>query len=181
MRYHLSIHNLHTTHLDQLDMIAKKYLKIWLNIPPRGATDCGIFHPYLLNVKQPSQLYLEGHAGNYMMMRMKGDYVVNAALDSQLERESRWSHKSSTIARCEQIVQQCVENDRFFIPTENNTFDLEHSRNIEIPKAKDAIKLSIKEDILKLWNSKIETLVFQGNFTKLLVEEKNAVTWQSII
>ena len=89
MRYHLSIHNLHTTQLDQLDMNVKKYLKIWLDIPARVATDKGMVHPYLLNVKQPSKLYLEGHMGNYTMMRMKGDQVVNTTLDSQLARESR--------------------------------------------------------------------------------------------
>ena len=100
MRYHFSIHNLHTTHLDQLDLIARKCFKMWLNIPARGATDAGIFHPYLLNViKQPSQLYLEGHISNYTLMRMKGDKVVNAALD----REPRWKQKSS-IYNC--AVQQ---------------------------------------------------------------------------
>ena len=51
---------------------------MWLNIPARGATDAGIFHPSLLNVKQMSQLYLQGHMGNYTLMRMKGDKVVNA-------------------------------------------------------------------------------------------------------
>jgi hypothetical protein len=162
-------------------MIAKKYLKKWLNIPARGATDTGIFHPYLLNVKQPSQLYLEGHMGNYTMMRMKGDKIVNAALDSQLERESRWTHKSSTITLCNTKLQDCITNDQFFIPTTENTFDLQYSREIETPKAKASIKLSIKEDILNLWNTRIQSLVAQGDFGKLLIEEQNAVTWQSII
>ena len=86
-----------------MDMLAKKYLKSWLNIPARGATDIGIFHPYMLNVKSPSQIYLEGHAGNFTLTRMKGDPTVNACLDSQLERESQWSRKSSTIVRCDQV------------------------------------------------------------------------------
>ena len=60
----------------------------------------GIFHPYMLNVKQPSQLYFEGDMGNYTMMRMKGNKLVNAALDSQLERESRLAQKSYTITLC---------------------------------------------------------------------------------
>ena len=95
MRYHLSVHDVHTTHLDKLDLTAKKYLKRWLNIPSHGASDIAIFHPYLLNVKAPSQLYMEG---NYSLMRIKGNQTVNHTLDSRLERESSWTHKSSTIA-----------------------------------------------------------------------------------
>ena len=45
MRYHLSVHDVHKTHLEKLDSIAKKYLKKGLNIPSHGATDIAIFHP----------------------------------------------------------------------------------------------------------------------------------------
>ena len=56
-----------------------------------------------------------------------------------------------------------------------------YSRSVDIQKAKEAIKLSISEDILNLWNTKVEALVAQGNFAQLLYEEKNVITWQSII
>ena len=137
----------------------------------------------MLNVKQPSQLYCEGDMGNYTMMRMKGDHdkLVNAALDSQLERESRWTQKSSTITLCNTKLQECNAKDQFFIPSPENTFDLQYSREIETPKAKESIKLSIKEDILNLWNTRIQSLVAQGDFGKLLIEEQNTVTWQSTI
>ena len=42
MRYHLSVHDIHKTHLDNLDDIARKYLKKWLNIPSHGASDISI-------------------------------------------------------------------------------------------------------------------------------------------
>ena len=88
LRYHLSVHSLHKTHLDSLDMLAKTYIKKWLGIPLRGVSDVAIFHPYMLKVKQPSTLYLEGQAGNHASMKLKGDSVVKAALDSQVTRES---------------------------------------------------------------------------------------------
>ena len=72
-------------------------LKSWLNIPSRGVTDLTFFHP--------SQLYFEGHAGNYVNSCLKGDKVVNVALDSALEREKEWSRKSSTIAKCDEIFK----------------------------------------------------------------------------
>ena len=46
---------------------------------------------------------------------------------------------------------------------------------------KKAVKRSIQEDILNKWNTKVEQLTLQGEFTKLLIEEQSSVTWQSII
>ena len=68
MRYHLSVHDIHKTHLDKLDNDARKYLKKWLSIPSQGASDIEVYHPYILNIKAPSQLYIVGHAGNYASM-----------------------------------------------------------------------------------------------------------------
>ncbi len=69
MRYHFSIHDQHNTHLDKLDALAKTYIKKWLHYPTRGVTDVGIFHPYLLNIKQPSQVYLESHTSNLALWK----------------------------------------------------------------------------------------------------------------
>ena len=181
LRYHFSVHNIHKTHLEKLDSLAKKFLKKWLNIPTRGATDIALFHPYLLNIKTPSHLYKEGHAGNYALMRVKGDSSVNLALDSRLEREQQWTNKSSTISESHELFSANIENDRFFVPTTSNTFDIEVSRSLEIPKAKAATKKSIKEEITNLWNEKVYSLTMQGEFAKLLIEEKENVTWQSVI
>ena len=79
------------------------------------------------------------------------------------------------------VLQKCVDNDEVFIPDTTNTFDIVQSRNIEIPKAKVAVKKSISEDILDIWNEKVQKLTMQGDFASLLIEEKCAVTWQSII
>ena len=113
----MSVHTIHTTHLDKIDMIAKSYLKKWLKIPARGVTDLTFFHPRLLDIKPPSQLYLEGHAGNYVNNRLKGDRVVNAALDLALEREKQWSRKSLTIVKCDEIFQEVAETNHIPDPT----------------------------------------------------------------
>ena len=76
------------------------FIKKWLGIPARGVTDVAIFHPYMLNVKQPSALYLEGHAGNHTSMKLKGDSVVKAALDSQVTRESQCTAVDQKIINC---------------------------------------------------------------------------------
>ena len=65
LRYFMSVHHIHKTHEDQLDNIAKKYLKKWYNIQKNGVTDTdiSIFHPYMLGIKTPSQVYKEAHTG----------------------------------------------------------------------------------------------------------------------
>ena len=88
---------------------------------------------------------------------------------------------SATISESHRIFSTNIENDRFFVPTSVNTFDVEVSRTIEIPKAKTATKKSIKDEVTNLWNEKVQSLTMQGEFTKLLIEEKENVTWQSVI
>ena len=140
LRYHLSVHTLHKTHLDSLGMLAKSFIKKWLGIPTRGVTAVAIFHPYKLNVKKPSALYLENHAGNHTIMRLKGDSVVKAAIDSQETRENEWTKKSSTAVTCDQMFATCVEKNQIFVPNSENTSNYESLMRHEIPKAKSAIK-----------------------------------------
>ena len=49
---------------------------------------------------------------------MKGDPVVQVALKSQLDRESQWKIKSSTICESERILDQAVSNGSIFMPSE---------------------------------------------------------------
>ena len=48
----------------------------------RQGTDVGIFDPYLLKVKQPSQIYKEGHTESLFLMKLKCDTIVNACIES---------------------------------------------------------------------------------------------------
>ena len=116
IRYYMSVHNIHNTHQEQLDSLARKYLKLWFKIQKHGVSDVSIFHPYMLAMKAPSQLYKEAHVGVYTMIRMKGDELVNHALDSKLERESRWTRKSSTVCQADKIYQDNIENQNIVIP-----------------------------------------------------------------
>ena len=176
MRYYMNVHFIHKTHMEQLDSIARKYLKIWLKIPTHGVTDASIFHPFMLSVKAPSQLYKETHASSYAMLRMKGDIVVNQALDSRLEREGTWTKKSSTVCQSDKIYQDNLANNKFVTPTT----ETQREKNTLISKAKKAMTLSVKEETLSLWNNKIKKLTLQGDFINLLIEEQSNVTWKSI-
>ena len=70
LRFHFSVHNIHQTHLDELDHLASTFLKRWLDIPSRGVTILGLFHPLLFGIKLPSQMYLEGHMSNFLNIKV---------------------------------------------------------------------------------------------------------------
>ena len=174
MRYHLSLHDLNKTHLDGLDKVARTFINKWLKYPTRGVTDVGIFHPYLLNVKQPSKLYYEGHASNMLLMTMNGDITVNKCMESKLERESQWKRKSSTAVISNSIVAQVVANAPRIPRSEGIRYKQSMAR------AKREVKKSVSEEIKDVWNQKVRKLTMQGDFTGLIIEEEQSVTWQSI-
>jgi hypothetical protein len=106
------------TYYPQLDMLANKYLNNWSGIPTRGCTNLSILHPYRIGIKTSLQLYMEGHAGNYMICKVKADHQVNFALESQLARESQWVGKFSNVVKCHKIDEKVFEN--MMIPTQEN-------------------------------------------------------------
>ena len=129
MRYFLSVHQLHKTQMEKLDDTSRKYIKKWLGIQKHGVSDAAIFHPFMLKTKMPSQLYLEAHAGNYAMIRSKGDKVVNHASDSRIERESAWKKKFSTVTHVQRLWQENIDQNSFSTPHDSETqYDI--SKNI---------------------------------------------------
>ena len=179
LRYHFSIHTVHQTHLDKLDMIANKYLKKWAGIPARGSTNLSLFHPQLMGLKAPSQLYMEGHAGNLLICKLKADETVQLAIESQLARETNWTRKSSTIVQCQEIID--IVSDNSFFPTPTNCHNYRSSVASETPKLKKAVKNAILDQVKEKWNKKAQDLEIQGDFLKLLKEEDSDVTWKSYI
>ena len=179
LRFHLSVHTVHQTHLDKLDKHARKYLKLWLKFPTRGVTDLSIFHPYMLGIKPPSQVYLEGHAGNFLNMKVRGDPVVQEALSVALAREEVWSRKSSTICECREIFNEVEESN--FVPTELNTYNCQTASRIALPNLKKATNQIVARKFLNKYNDQAEDLTFQGEFIKLLHDEQQDITWKSYI
>ena len=118
-----------------------------------------------------------------------GDHVAfqqpcrSLLLSTNLTGERSYSSvkSSSTAVTCDQMFATCVEKNQIFVPTSENTWNYESSMRHEIPKAKAAIKQSVNQDILTAWNDKVSKLTMQGEFTQLLIEEEESVTWQSIV
>ena len=99
-----------------------------------------------MGLKTPSQLYLEGHAGNYMSSKVKADSNVSLALESQLSRESQWVGKSSTVAKCHEIFEKVSEN--VMIPSTENCTNLEVTISKQLPRLKEAVKEQVALEYL---------------------------------
>ena len=179
LQFHFTVHNIHQTHLDIMDNLAKKFLKSWLSFPKRGASDLGIFHPQLLGIKYPSQVYMESHMGNHISLQLSKDPLVKEATACQLEREGAWTKKSSTAVECHQLFQQLKENH--FIPTPENCQHYDAALRLEIPKLKKAGKALVKEKYHKKAQQAAERLEVQGAMANLVAEEEASIPWQSLI
>ena len=135
----------------------------------------------MLSIKAPSQLYKEVHATPYAMLRLKGDQVLNQALDSRLEREATWTRKSSTVCNTDKMFQENIAQNNIVRPTTENKAE----KNILLTTAKKAMTNSVKEETntnkQTLWNNKVKKLTLKDDFINLLIEEQSNVTWKSIV
>ena len=63
-----------------------------------------------LQIKSIKELYEECHALNHAAMRIKGDKIVNLALDNKITREEEFVRKKSIAVKSQKIF-----NDSMFM------------------------------------------------------------------
>ena len=93
-KFLLTIHVLTDTHLKHLDTLTDKAIKKWCGLPP-SATNALIHMQEGLGVNSKSELYTDVHAVSHTRTRLKGDNIVNKAIDSTLVRESEYTRKKA--------------------------------------------------------------------------------------
>ena len=124
----------------------------------------------MLGVKPPSQLYLEGHAGNYLNSTVRGDPVVQEALAVAVAREEQWSRKSSTLCEARDIFAKVSE--ACFVPTPENTVHFPTACRHSLPNLKKSMNAVIANNYLTQFNQQAEESPFQGEFINLMQQEK---------
>ena len=179
LRFHLSVHNIHKTHLAQLDATARRYIKQWLDFPSRGASDISLFHPGIIGLKQPSQLYLEGHLGAHIQSSILGDPDTQEAIKNRLARERQWTNKSSTTVECQEMFET-LDLDQYPPRLQDNPGHVTTIR-LEMPVFKAAANVLVKAKVLEASQTQSRELVLQGEFARLLEEEKSCIDWQGLI
>ncbi len=164
LRFHLTVNDTTSTHLQQLDALADRFIKKWSGLP-HPATLAFVHMPKGLNIKSISSLYHECHTNAYISSRCKGDDKVQLCLDSQLERESSWSRKKSQIVQSNQILESINENYT------------ESTLKQKQKKAKDIER----ENSTEIWHSHVKDLVVQGKFLDLISAEESNFDWKSVV
>ena len=107
IRFLLTVHDITVSDLKKLDAMTHLFMKKWAGIPP-SATNL-IFHMQQgLEIPSISQLYTEAHCVKHTAMRLKGDPIVNAAMDNAIEREGQFVRKGSVVVRAQKVHETAM-------------------------------------------------------------------------
>ncbi len=165
LRFALTVHDLHRSHLRQLDQLTARYLKKWAHMP-RGASLAMFHDPKLLNIKSVSHLYQETRTLAYAKQAWNPDRTVEAAIESKRAREGTWTRKSSTINEAHERLTAAIEatpapvTEKAVVAT---------------------VRRSLNEEIASQWRDKLEQYVMQGQMPLLFHSQEADSTWLSTI
>ena len=98
-----------TCYLKLLNTLTDKVIKRWSELPP-SATNALLHMQEGLGVKSISELYTEVHTVSHTRTRLKGDAVVNSAINASIQRESDYTHKKSTCVAAENTFLKALES-----------------------------------------------------------------------
>lgn len=115
-------------------------------------------------------------------MRLKGDPVVNAAMDNAIVREAQFVRKGSAVVRAEAVHTAAMHKN---CPGGEFPEFPDASWNKEKHKLTKKINQTVKETVRsKAQESSIEhldTLIMQGEFLKFALKEKQDPIWKGFI
>ena len=115
-------------------------------------------------------------------MRLKGDPIVNAAMDNTIEREGQFVRKGSVVVRAQKVHETamhmtCLEGEFPSFP--DSSWDKEKGRLTNQIKA--TVKALVRSKAKESNITHLNTLIKQGEFLKLSIEEKQQPVWKSFI
>ena len=152
LRFHLTVNDMCSSHLTELDSLANRFLKKWSGLP-HPATLAFLYLPNGLAIKKISDLYLECHTTAHISSRLKGDDTVNHCIDSRLEREGKWSSKISIVKQSEEILLKSRQN------------------STDLKSCQKTAKKIMKENVSDFWHAQVKPLLVQGRFLDLMCIE----------
>ena len=98
-----------------------------------------------------------------------------------MEREGKWTNKSSTAVQCKKIMEEIEAEDECFIPTPANCTTYEATIRVEKPKILKAAKAKVRQLFRRKAEEEAAKVPFQGQLLSLMAEEKADISWQSLI
>ena len=193
IRFLLTVHEIQSGDLDSLDVFTDQFLKKWCGLA-RCATRMVLHCPTALDIPSVSALYREAHTVAHVTARLKADIEVQDALNNKLEREREIVKWNPIIVQAEQMYEQAMQANAPLgqTPTDLHQFNLEGVGAMEVPpdapksplfieKVKDTAKAYVRGDETADMHEKAKTLISQGRFLDLSLQEKCDATWKSYI
>ena len=101
-RFLLTVHELTSSYLKMLDTQTFQFVKKWAGLP-KCASNTIFTTNVALDIPSITQLYTETHCLNHATTRIKGDKIVNQALNSKLQRESNCKRNKSVAIGVEEF------------------------------------------------------------------------------
>ena len=151
-------------------------MKQWAGVPRVGTNL--IFHMQQgLEIPTISQLYEEAHCINHTAMRLKGDPVVNAAMDNAIKRGAQFLRKGFAIVRAQEVHEVAMHKN-----CEGGEFPhFDDSSNKEIyqltKKINETVKGTLKHKAQESNIEHLKTLVMQGEFLKFSLQERSKILY----
>jgi len=169
-RFLLTVHSLTKSDLINLDALAHGYIKRWCGIAHSGNTDI-IHSEKFLDIMSITEMYNQCQTSAYISTRVKGDELVNAALDARMAHERLWSRKISTVVACDTAYTRALSKTDI-------TGQSSH-------KAKDKIvkqaKKDSKEHYQSVYHQRLGNLEMQGELLRLITASESDMSWKSAI
>ncbi len=162
-RFILTVHELSKTNLTRLDTYVNQQLKKWCGLP-RCATPTVLHLDQFYAIKSIPELYEECHSIAFTSTKVKGDSLVNHAMETKLEREQTWSNKQSTIKLSVSTFQTVTNNQ---------------PKTLSLSEAKSKVKKNIHMKHQSASWSHIRDLACQGEFCRIWDIQDVDFSWKA--
>ena len=177
----LTIHTLTDTQLKSLDTLTDKAIKSWAGLPP-SATNALIHMPEGLDVKSISELYKEVHTVSHTRTRLRGDPIVNSAMNATIQRESEYTQKKSTCIEAETVFKVALESNTTLgqMPTFTGA-EAGKLRHKFSEVVTNSVKAALDVERRQKWEEHVKSLTVQGHNLALAAAERQDLVWKSFI
>ena len=101
------------------------------------------------------------------------------AIKNRLARKQQWTNKFSTTVECQEMFES-LDLDQYPPRLQDNPGHVTTIR-LEMPTFKAAANVLVKGKVLEASQTQSKELVLQGEFARLLEEEKSCIDWQGLI
>ena len=113
IRFLLTVHNLNVTNVEKLDVLTYTYIKKWSEVPK--SVNNLIFHMKEgRGIQTNSTLYNMVHCLNHTAVCLKGNKIINAALNNAVETESDFTRKQSIVVGAQEVNNVAVSKNSVY-------------------------------------------------------------------